>query len=191
MKVGILGLQGDVRRHSQALQQLAVTTLVVRHPAELERADCLIIPGGESTTMSKMLEANNLLAPLAERVQAGLPTWGTCAGMILLARELLDGRDDQLTLGATDLAVRRNGYGRQVDSFEAPLEIAELGGEPFCGVFIRAPVVEQVLSSEVEVLASLEDTPVLCRQGHVWACSFHPELTDDLRLHELFIKEAA
>lgn len=190
LKVGILGIQGDIRRHREALQQLQVSPIAVRSQTELEQTDCLIIPGGESTTISKLLDFNNLSVPLSERIAGGMPTWGTCAGMILLASLLLDGRADQNVLGSIDIVVRRNAYGRQIASFEAFIDIPAIGPDPFCGVFIRSPRVEKV-GSEVEVLASYDDSPVLCRQEHVWVSSFHPELTGDTRLHKLFLKEAA
>lgn len=190
MKVGILGIQGDIRRHREALQQLQVEATAVRTPTELDQTDCLIIPGGESTTISKLLDFNHLAAALSERIAGGMPTWGTCAGMILLASSVLDGRADQNPLGAIEIVVRRNAYGRQIASFEAWLEIAAIGTEPFCGVFIRSPKVEKA-GSEVEVLARHDGSPVLCRQGQVWVSSFHPELTSDTRLHKLFLKEAA
>lgn len=187
--VGILGLQGDIARHQQALSSLQLEATAVRTAAELDAVDCLIIPGGESTTISKILDVNNLLHALGDKINSGLPTWGTCAGMILLSGSLLDGRSDQHTLGVLDISVRRNAYGRQIDSFEAPLDIPAVGSQPFVGVFIRSPVVES-FGSEVEVLASHRQHPVLCRQGHVWASSFHPELTDDTRLHKLFLEAA-
>ncbi len=190
MKVGILGLQGDIRRHTETLQELNVVPVAVRTAKELEQIDCLIIPGGESTTISKMLGSSDLLDSLTEKIQSGMPTWGTCAGMILLASSLLDGRSDQHFLGAINIVVRRNAYGRQIASFEAAVDIPAIGSRPFLGVFIRSPIVEKA-GSEVEVLATLDDLPVLCRQGPVWASSFHPELTDDTRLHQLFLKEAA
>lgn len=201
VRVGILGLQGDIARHQQALSNLppdaipepnantSPEAIAVRTAAELDAVDCLIIPGGESTTMSKILESNNLLFALGDKIRSGLPTWGTCAGMILLASSLLDGRSDQHTLGALDISVRRNAYGRQIDSFEAPLEIPAIGPQPFVGVFIRSPMVERS-GPAVEVLARHNGHPVLCRQGHIWASSFHPELTDDTRLHKLFLEAA-
>jgi 5'-phosphate synthase pdxT subunit len=139
--------------------------------------------------MSKLLESNALFDPLAERIERGLPVLGTCAGMILLAREVVDGRPDQESFGVIDIAVRRNAYGRQRDSFEADLEVDGLAGGPFSGVFIRAPRIESV-GDDVEVLATHEDVPVLARQGAVVVASFHPELSGDLRLHELFITES-
>jgi pyridoxal 5'-phosphate synthase pdxT subunit len=145
------------------------------------------LPGGESTTMSMLLESSGLFDAIAERVEAGMPVFGTCAGMILLATDVIDGRPDQRSFGAIDLIVRRNGYGRQVDSFEADLAVHGLA-EPFRAVFIRAPLVEKA-GAAVEVLAVHEGHPVLARQGHVFVASFHPELSDDRRLHARFLEE--
>ncbi len=183
--VGVLALQGAFARHSEALVRLGVTTREVRTPSQLDDCDALILPGGESTTMSKLLTSNHLFDPLAERLAGGMPVFGTCAGMILLASDVLDGRDDQRSFAAIDLSVRRNGYGRQIDSFEADLEIDGLDA-PFRAVFIRAPVVESAGPS-VDVLATARDAAVLCRQGGVLVSSFHPELTDDDRIHRLFL----
>ena len=189
MKVGVLALQGAFREHREVLDALGVEPVEVRTPAELGALDALILPGGESTTMSKLLDSSGVRAPLAELLADGLPVLGTCAGMILLARDVVDGRPDQESFGAIDIAVRRNAYGRQRDSFEAALGVDALTGGPFPGVFIRAPRIESV-GDDVEVLASHEDVPVLARQGRVWVASFHPELSGDLRLHELFITES-
>ncbi len=162
----------------------------VRTPAELAVVDAVVLPGGESTTMSMLLDSSGLRAPLAERLAEGLPVLGTCAGMILLAREVLDGRADQQSLGVVDITVRRNAFGRQVDSFEADLDLtsggAPVAGGPFHAVFIRAPIIEAA-GPGVEVLARVGDRPVLARQGSAVVASFHPELTDDLRLHRLFL----
>lgn len=185
MKVGLLALQGAIGPHADALRALGATPVEVRTPAQLADVDALIIPGGESTTMSKLLDTSGLAAPLRERLAAGLPTFGTCAGMIVLARTVLDGRADQNSYDAIDVTVRRNAFGRQVDSFEADLAITGLDA-PFHAVFIRAPFVEQV-GDGVEVLASVDGHPVLCRQGRVVVSAFHPELTGDLRLHEQFL----
>ncbi len=185
--VGVLALQGAFAAHQRRLAEVGVATSQVRSPTDLDGVDALVMPGGESTTMSKLMVTSGLFDALADRLQAGLPVFGTCAGMILLAREILDGRPDQRCLGAVDIAVRRNGYGRQIDSFEADLDVAGLSGsDPFHGVFIRAPKVES-WGHEVEVLATHEGVPVLARQGRVTVASFHPELTDDHRLHALFI----
>jgi 5'-phosphate synthase pdxT subunit len=187
VKVGVLALQGAVRPHVAALAALGATPVEVRTPDELADVDGLVLPGGESTTMSKLLDSSGLRDPLAERLADGLPVLGTCAGMILLATEVRDGRPDQRPLGVIDIAVRRNAFGRQVDSFEADLAVA---GDPvpLHAVFIRAPVIEQAGPS-VGVLATVDDRPVLARQGPVIVASFHPELTDDLRLHQLLLAE--
>jgi 5'-phosphate synthase pdxT subunit len=185
-KVGVLALQGAFREHREVLDALGVETVEVRTPAELGALDALILPGGESTTMSQLLDSSGVRAPLAELLADGLPVLGTCAGMILLAREVVDGRPDQEPFGAIDVAVRRNAYGRQRDSFEADLAVGGLGGGPFPGVFIRAPRIESV-GEGVEVLARHDDVPVLVRQGRVVVTSFHPELSGDLRLHEWFL----
>jgi pyridoxal 5'-phosphate synthase pdxT subunit len=183
--VGVLALQGAFARHLAALSRAGVAAREVRTPAELAEVDGLVLPGGESTTISKLLVANDLVEPLQARIQSGLPVLGTCAGMILLASEIHDGRPDQLSFGAVDIGVRRNGYGRQVDSFEADLDLAELPGPVLRAVFIRAPVVERV-GPGVEVLATVDGRAVLVRQGPVILTSFHPELTDDHRLHAHF-----
>jgi pyridoxal 5'-phosphate synthase pdxT subunit len=193
--VGILALQGDVREHVAVLDALGQAVRLVREPADLDDLAGLILPGGESTTLSLLLESSGLFEPLGVALHAGLPVLGTCAGMILLAREVLDGRDDQLRFGVIDLTIRRNGYGRQRASFECDLGVDGLGPEPFHAVFIRAPVVERV-GTDVAVLASLpagpagpdRPQPVLCRQGPVLVSAFHPELTGDHRLHQLFVE---
>ena len=194
-KVGILALQGDVAEHAAALAELGATPVEVRSPPDLAGVDALVLPGGESTTMSLLLASSGLHDAVAERLRAGMPALGTCAGMILLATEVLDGRPDQRSFGAIDLTVRRNGFGRQVDSFEADLPIAGLAGGDFPAVFIRAPLVERA-GPGVEVLAELpadlsrdaRARPVLCRRGPVMVTAFHPELSADLRLHDLFLK---
>ena len=190
MKVGILALQGDVSEHAQVLADLGASPVEVRTPDHLTAVDALILPGGESTTISMLLESSGLFSPIAERLADGMPAFGTCAGMILLAADVLDGRPDQRSFGAIDLAVRRNAFGRQVDSFEASLEVAGVPGGPVPAVFIRAPYVERA-GAGVEVLARVDDHPVLCRQGPVVAAAFHPELSGDLRLHELFLREVS
>jgi 5'-phosphate synthase pdxT subunit len=194
--VGVLALQGDVAEHRAALADLEVESRPVRRPADLSGLDGLVFPGGESTTMSVLLESSGLREPIGKELETGLPTFGTCAGMILLAESVADGRPDQLTYGAIDLAVRRNGFGRQLDSFESDLNVPALGGEPLHAVFIRAPVVDRV-GGEVEILATVampgevgtQDrcTPVLCRQGSVLVSAFHPELTTDRRMHGYFV----
>jgi 5'-phosphate synthase pdxT subunit len=191
VKVGVLALQGAFARHATALRALGAEAPLVRTPDQLDGVDALVLPGGESTTMSMLLESSGLLQPLAERLAAGLPTFGTCAGMILLGAEVLDGRADQRCFGAIDVTVRRNAFGRQVDSFEADLPLTDdPDGPPFHAVFIRAPVVERA-GAGVEVLATVEDRPVLCRQGPVTVAAFHPELSDDLRIHRRFLEEIA
>ena len=185
MKVGLLALQGAIGPHGDALRALGAVPVEVRTPAQLADVDALIIPGGESTTISKLLDTSGLADPLRARLAVGMPTFGTCAGMIVLARTVLDGRADQNSYDAIDVTVRRNAFGRQVDSFEADLAVTGLD-RPFHAVFIRAPFVEEV-GDAVEVLATVDGHPVLCRQGSVLVSAFHPELTADLRLHELFL----
>jgi 5'-phosphate synthase pdxT subunit len=187
-KVGILALQGDVEEHAQALAELGAEPVEVRRPQHLSGVDAIVLPGGESTTMSKLLQSSELFEPIAERLREGTPAFGTCAGMILLANEVLDGRPDQRSFGAVDLAVRRNAFGRQVDSFEAEVEVEGLPGGPYPAVFIRAPYVERA-GEAVEILARVDGHPVLCRQGPVMVAAFHPELSGDLRLHDLFLRE--
>ena len=186
--VGVLALQGAFAEHGVALRRLGAETVEVRTPGHLAQVEALAMPGGESTTMSKLLVTSGLFEPLNERIAAGMPVFGTCAGMILLADEILDGRPDQRSFGAIQLAVRRNGYGRQVDSFEAELAVKGLD-EPFRAVFIRAPMVERV-GADVEVLAEHDGYPVLVRSGAIMAASFHPELTFDIRIHACFLKTA-
>ena len=188
MKVGVLALQGAFAAHAACLRALGVEALQVRTSDDLAGVDALIVPGGESTTMSMLLDSSGLLEPLQDRLAAGMPALGTCAGMILLGAEIVDGRPDQHCLGAVDIAVRRNAFGRQVDSFEADLVLADLDGPPFRAVFIRAPFVERV-GPDVDVLATVDGHAVLCRQGAVTVSAFHPELTPDLRLHQRFLKE--
>jgi pyridoxal 5'-phosphate synthase pdxT subunit len=187
MKVGVLALQGGFRPHAEALAALGADVFEVRLPRELVRADALVLPGGESTTVGTLLVSSGLLEPLRERLAGGTPVLGTCAGLILLASEVLDGRPDQPLLGAVDVTVRRNAHGRQNESFEAPLEITGLAGGPFPGVFIRAPGIERV-GADVEVLARLSSgEAVAARQGAVTVCAFHPELAGDLRFHQYFL----
>lgn len=186
LHVGVLALQGAFARHVDALRTCGVEASEIRTPEQLAAVDALVIPGGESTTMSKLLLSQQLLEPLTTRLDDGLPVFGTCAGMILLATEIIDGRPDQVSFGRIDLAVRRNGYGRQIASFETDLEVIGLD-RTFRAVFIRAPKVEWI-GPEVDVLAEVDDVPVLCRSGPVLVTSFHPELTDDVRLHRLFIE---
>lgn len=188
--IGVLALQGDVAEHIAMLRRAGAVPVAVKHARELDDIDGLIIPGGESTTIGKLLVLFDLLEPLKARIAAGMGVFGTCAGAILLASRALhhDGRPaDQPLLGAMDTLVRRNAFGRQVDSFEADVAVAGIDGPPMKAVFIRAPAVEQV-GEGVEVLATVGDSIVVCRQGRLLASSFHPELTDDPRLHELFVE---
>jgi len=185
VKVGVLALQGAFAAHARVLASLGADPVLVRRPEHLADVEALVLPGGESTTMSMLLESSGLFDPVAERLRAGTPAFGTCAGMILLGAEVLDGRADQRCFGAVDVAVRRNAFGRQVDSFETDLAVEGLGG-PFHAVFIRAPFVERA-GPGVEVLATVDGHPVLCRQGPVLVSAFHPELGDDPRLHDLFL----
>jgi 5'-phosphate synthase pdxT subunit len=189
--IGVLALQGAVGLHSHALTRLGIDHREVRTETDLASVDALIFPGGESTAMSKLLTINALFDPVAERLAAGMPAFGTCAGMILLATNVLDGRADQRSFGAIDIDVRRNAFGRQVDSFEADLDVIGLSEAPVHAVFIRAPIVERV-GDGVEILAAVEHGwPVACRQGNVIVTSFHPELGPDLRMHELFVRQVA
>ena len=188
-KVGVLALQGDVREHAAALLEVGAHPVEVRRPEDLHGVEAMVLPGGESTTMSLLLESSGLFDPIAERLADGMAAFGTCAGMILLASEVVDGRPGQRSFGAVDVVVRRNAFGRQVDSFERPLAVEGLAGGPLEAVFIRAPVVERA-GPHVEVLASVEGSPVLCRQGPVLVAAFHPELSGDLRLHQLFVGES-
>jgi pyridoxal 5'-phosphate synthase pdxT subunit len=187
--VGVLALQGDVAEHMRALRAAGAEPATVRRPAELDAVDGLIIPGGESTTMWKLIEAFGLAEPLRKRVADGMPAFGSCAGMILLAARLPDPASGQQTLGAIDMTVRRNAFGRQVDSFEADLDLAGIGGPPFRAVFIRAPWVEQA-GDGVQVLATepAAGRIVAVRQGPALATAFHPELTADYRIHQLFVE---
>ena len=190
-RVGVLALQGAFAEHRVALTRLGCDVVDIRRPAQLAEVDALAMPGGESTTMSRLLGTSGLHEAMETRLAGGLPVFGTCAGMILLARQVVDGRADQRTFGAIDITVRRNGYGRQVDSFEADLEVVGLDA-PFRAVFIRAPKLES-LGVGVEVLASHDGTPVLVRggtHGQILCASFHPELTSDIRIHELFLTHA-
>ncbi|QLE71230.1 pyridoxal 5'-phosphate synthase glutaminase subunit PdxT [Streptomyces rectiverticillatus] len=184
--IGVLALQGDVREHLVALASADALARPVRRPEELAEVDGLVIPGGESTTMSKLAVVFGMLEPLRERVRAGMPVYGTCAGMIMLADKLLDGREDQETLGGIDMIVRRNAFGRQNESFEAAVEMAGIEGGPVEGVFIRAPWVESV-GAAAEIVATYDGHTVAVRQGNVLATSFHPELTGDHRVHAYFV----
>ncbi len=186
--IGVLALQGDVREHTRALRGAGAEVVPVRRPEDLGRVDALVLPGGESTTMGRLLEVFNLLEPLRQVLAGGMPVYGSCAGLILLAREVTDGRPDQALVGGLDVVVRRNAFGRQVDSFEADLDMAGVDGGPVHAVFIRAPYVEAT-GPGVEVLACVGDHPVAVRQGPLLATSFHPELGGDGRVHELFVRQ--
>ncbi|MFJ2560011.1 MULTISPECIES: pyridoxal 5'-phosphate synthase glutaminase subunit PdxT [unclassified Streptomyces] len=183
--IGVLALQGDVREHLAALAAAGAVARTVRRPEELAEVEGLVIPGGESTTMSKLAALFGMLEPLRARVAAGMPVYGTCAGMIMLAEKILDPRSGQETVGGIDMIVRRNAFGRQNESFEAAVEVAGVEGGPVEGVFIRAPWVESV-GAEVQVLAEYGGHVVAVRQGSALATSFHPELTGDHRLHRFF-----
>ncbi len=189
-KIGVLALQGAFREHAEALRALDADVTFVKRPEHVAAVDGIVLPGGESTTMDKLLDSAGLREPLRERLADGLPALATCAGLIVLAREVVDGRPDQQPLGVIDATVRRNGYGRQRESFEADLAVRDLDGGTFRGVFIRAPKIERT-GAAVEVLAELEGVPVFGREGRIYFSSFHPELANDLRLHELFIREVA
>jgi 5'-phosphate synthase pdxT subunit len=182
-------MQGAFAEHVRALEKSGAHTRLVRTREDLEGLDGIVLPGGESTTMTMLMERTGLLEPLREAIRAGLATFATCAGMIVLARDVVDGMADQKGLGLLDIAVRRNGYGRQVDSFEANLDVIGLGGKSFPGVFIRAPLVES--SGSTEVIARHDGHAVAVRQGRMLALCFHPELTSDLRLHREFVRLAS
>ncbi|MDJ0464827.1 pyridoxal 5'-phosphate synthase glutaminase subunit PdxT [Streptomyces sp. H27-C3] len=183
--IGVLALQGDVQEHLIALAVADATARPVRRPEELAELDGLVIPGGESTTMSKLASLFGMREPLRERIAGGLPVYGSCAGLIMLADKILDPRSGQETFGGIDMIVRRNAFGRQNESFEATVDVAGVEGGPVEGVFIRAPWVESV-GAEVEVLAEHDGHIVAVRQGNALATSFHPELTGDHRVHQLF-----
>jgi 5'-phosphate synthase pdxT subunit len=182
-RIGVLALQGAFAAHCECLSSVGVEPVEIRTPAQLDTVEALLMPGGESSTMSQLLESSGLFDAITQRLFDGMPTFGTCAGMILLASEILDGRSDQRSFSAIDISVRRNAFGRQVDSFESTISTSV--GE-FHGVFIRAPRIERV-GAGVEIVGALGDEPVLVRQGNVLAASFHPELTSDARLHEYFV----
>jgi 5'-phosphate synthase pdxT subunit len=186
LAVGVLALQGAVREHLQALQGCGVEAVPVRTPEEVEAAEALVIPGGESTTIGKLMDRYGLLAPVREAAAAGKPLLGTCAGLILMAKTIEDGIPGQPHLGVIDIAVRRNAFGRQVESFEADLPFAGVEGGPVRAVFIRAPIIESV-GPEVEVLARHQNRVVAARHGRLLVLSFHPELTRDLRVHRYFL----
>ena len=184
-RIGVLALQGAFAAHAAALQRLGVSTAEVRVAADLEQCDALVLPGGESTTMSQLLETSQLFDPLAKRIAAGMPVFGTCAGMILLSKGIADGRSDQRSFAALDIDVQRNGFGRQRDSFETEIDVLGLD-RAFHAVFIRAPRISRI-GSEIETLATHGGEPVLVRSKTVMAASFHPELADDDRVHQLFL----
>ncbi|TDB84905.1 pyridoxal 5'-phosphate synthase glutaminase subunit PdxT [Actinomadura sp. KC216] len=192
--IGVLALQGDVREHAHALEAAGARALAVRRREELEQVDGLVLPGGESTTMWRLARSFDLLEPLRKRIEAGMPAYGSCAGMIMLADRIRDGVDGQETVGGIDMTVRRNAFGRQVDSFESDVELTGMGGTPYHAVFIRAPWVESV-GDAVEVLGRTAPVPeggpdagriVAVRQGRLMATAFHPELTGDFRVHHYF-----
>lgn len=195
-KVGVLALQGDVGEHLSVLAQLGASAVPVRRPSDLEGVQGLVLPGGESTAISLLLASSDLLPGLEKLVADGMPMLGTCAGMIILSRQILDGRPDQVSLGAIDLVVRRNAFGRQLESFEMELPVVGIDGGPMHAVFIRAPIVEST-GPGVEVLASVPldraagapAHPVVCRQGAVIVAAFHPELSGDGRLHQMLLAE--
>ena len=185
--VGVLALQGAFSSHTKVLGSIGVSTQEVRTPQDLASLDALVMPGGESTTMSQLLESSELFEPVKKLIHEGLPVFGTCAGMILLASKIIDGRDDQVSFGAIDIEVQRNAYGRQIDSFEADINVKNFDG-PFHAVFIRAPRIVKA-GGVVEILAEFGDDIVLARQKNVMVASFHPELSPDERIHEMFVKE--
>ena len=190
--VGVLALQGDVREHLAALAECDVVARPVRRPTELAEVDALVVPGGESTTIDKLTRTFDLREPILDRIKHGMPAYGSCAGMILLADRVVDAIDGQLTFGGIDMTVRRNAFGRQVESFEEDLAFSGVEGGPVRAVFIRAPWVEEV-APDVEVLAKVESGPaegriVAVRQGNLLATSFHPEITGDTRVHRLFVE---
>ena len=190
MKPGVLALQGAFREHVELLDGFDVEAVEIRVPGDLAGIDSLILPGGESTTMSKLLVTSGLFEPLRAALHDGMPVLATCAGLILIAREVLDGRPDQVGFDLLEARVRRNAYGSQQQSFESPITIPGLAGGAFPGVFIRAPVIEAV-GLDVDVLATHDDHPILVRSGSVWGATFHPELSGDLRIHQQFLKETS
>jgi 5'-phosphate synthase pdxT subunit len=188
MRVGVLALQGDFLEHVRMLSRMGADAVEVRLPQHLENVDALIIPGGESTTIGKIADRWGLMDPIRALARSGRPLWGTCAGMILLAKEVIDGARDQPLLRLLDVSIRRNGFGRQVDSFETDLAIPVIGEPPFHCVFIRAPFVESWAKEDVRILARLTDgTVVAVQEGNILATAFHPELTEDGRIHRFFL----
>ena len=190
MKVGVLALQGDVREHVSALIACGINPVQVRRPSELAEVDALVLPGGESTTIAQLAEIFGLLDPIKSRIASGMPVYGSCAGMILFADSILDAKDGQKTFGGLDITVRRNAFGRQVDSFESDITFDDGSSDLIKAVFIRAPWVEKI-GPGVKVLSSVDSHPVAVRSTHLLATSFHPELTGDHRIHRYFIEEVA
>ena len=188
MKIGVLGIQGAIQEHLSILRKAGVEPSWVKDRKELDSVTALVMPGGESSTMIKLLKRFEMWEALRNRIEVGMPVLATCAGMILLSKTI-ENVVNQDSLGVLDISVKRNGYGRQINSFEVDLQIDEIGPEPFRAVFIRAPKIESICD-EVRVLTSYEELPVLVRQGNVLAASFHPELTGDLRIHRYFLKMA-
>lgn len=188
MKIGVLGIQGAIQEHLSIPRKAGVEPSWVKDRKELDSVMALVMPGGESTTMIKLLKRFEMWETLRDRIEDGMPVLATCAGMILLSKTI-ENVVNQDSLGVLDISVKRNGYGRQINSFEVDLQIDEIGPEPFRAVFIRAPKIESICD-EVRVLTSYEELPVLVRQGNVLAASFHPELTGDLRIHRYFLKMA-
>lgn len=188
MAIGVLALQGDFREHKHMLEHIGAEVVEVRQPKHLEQVERLIIPGGESTTIGKLMVLYKLLEPVRERARQGMPLWGTCAGAILMAKRIADGKPDQPSLGLMDITARRNAFGRQLDSFEADLRIDELGEDALHTVFIRAPILEHP-GPNVRVLADIgEGRVVAAQQGKLLASAFHPELTNDDRMHRFFLE---
>jgi 5'-phosphate synthase pdxT subunit len=190
MKVGVLALQGDVREHVSALIACGINPVQVRRPSELAEVDALVLPGGESTTIAQLAEIFGLLDPIKSRIADGMPVYGSCAGMILLADSILDAKEGQKTFGGLEITVRRNAFGRQVDSFESDITFDDGSADLIRAVFIRAPWVEKI-GPGVKVLASVDSHPVAVRSATLLATSFHPELTGDHRIHRYFIEEVA
>jgi len=190
MKVGVLALQGDVREHVSSLIACGVEPISVRRSSEIDVIDALVLPGGESTTIAQLAEVFGIYEQLKTRISQGMPVYGSCAGMILLANKILDAKEGQKTFGGLDITVRRNAFGRQVDSFESDIPFNDGSSDLIRAVFIRAPWVEQV-GKDVEILASVDNHPVAVRSQTVLATSFHPELTGDHRIHRYFIEEVA
>ena len=185
LQVGVLALQGAFESHLKTFETMGIDAVSVNTVEDLNRIERLVIPGGESTAIQMLLESNSLSGPLKERLHEKMPVFGTCAGMIVLSRSILDGREDQSPLNAIDIVVRRNAFGRQIDSFESPIEVKGLS-EPFPAIFIRAPIVESV-GDNVNVYAKVDDQIVLCGNASTLVASFHPELSSDTRIHEMFL----